>query len=242
MQHQPTLLDPACCTRLATMLCDVAWCLMTLSKVWFPSNVVFNIIQILGRLGTQTSRAKVLNPALVLLLRPKMLDSTMLDDVGSVCMAGPLQRVRTSIQLETTLKTPNQLIPIICKVKEINVCHRCLCYFFNLVGYCWNSIRSEIPIHRRVNDTSVKNVWLWNLRQFYASDVTDKISHNDKFCLHRPRNKTSIFSSVVVSYFLLYSKMSFSFDFSCSAWEVLIQTWNKNNLKNFTIPWTFLPS
>ena len=45
LQHHPTLLNPTCCTRLATMLHDVAWCWMMLNEVWFPSNIVFNIIQ-----------------------------------------------------------------------------------------------------------------------------------------------------------------------------------------------------
>ena len=45
MQHHSTLLLPACCTRLATMLHDVALCWMTLNEVWFPSKIIFNIIQ-----------------------------------------------------------------------------------------------------------------------------------------------------------------------------------------------------
>jgi len=45
MQHHPTLLNPTCCTRLATMLHDVAWCWMMLNEVWIPSNIDFNIIQ-----------------------------------------------------------------------------------------------------------------------------------------------------------------------------------------------------
>ena len=44
IHHRSTLLNATCWTRLATMLHHVVWCCMMLNEVWFPSNILCNII------------------------------------------------------------------------------------------------------------------------------------------------------------------------------------------------------